>query len=66
MTKQELITSLRSSIGGADFISLSELARYLGAKDPYKVKRKYLLSLNRIGKKYFIKDVAAELIKHMN
>lgn len=66
MTKQELVRSLKSSVDGSSFITLTELTAYLGYKDKYKVRQKYLLGLNSIGKRFFINDVADELLKHMN
>ena len=66
MTKRELVRGLKSAVDGSSFITLTELTKYLGLKDKYKVRRKYLLGLNSIGKRYFIDDVADELLKHMN
>ena len=57
---------MKSVVAPASFITLTELTAYLGYKDKYKVRQKYLLGLNSIGKRFFINDVADELLKHMN
>lgn len=61
MDKWELVRRMKESVGGADFISLTEFSHYMGIKDPYKVRKKYLSGLERVGTKYFIPDVAGRI-----
>ena len=63
MTKTELIKDIERNVG-AGVITMTELARYLGYKDPKIVKRRYLLGLQPItGKKYSVIDVAEEILR---
>lgn len=67
MTKQELVRSLKSAASGAEFITLSELTAYLGYKDKYKVKKKFLYDLDPVAKtKFFIPDVANRILEKLN
>jgi len=63
MTKTELIKDIEHFVG-AGVISRTELARYLGYKDPKIVKRRYLINLQPItGMKYSVIDVAEEILR---
>ena len=61
MERQELIRSMMHSVDGASFISNVELCRYLGIANHTRVKNAYLLGLPRVGRKYFIPDVATRI-----
>lgn len=60
MTKTELVKSMQSYVGSS-FITRIQLAGYMGYKNPSSVA-KYLYGLERIDKKYFIPDVADQLL----
>lgn len=60
MNKTELTKSMQT-FTGSSFITRLQLAKFMGYKRPASVDR-YLYKLERIDKKYFIPDVAAELI----
>lgn len=60
MTKAELVKSLER-FTGAGFITRIQLARYMGKSDPHYVD-KYLDGVERVGRNYFIPDVAAAII----
>lgn len=61
MTKVELIHQLQTTTG-ASFITCTELCKFLGKQNQSRVKREYLYGLDRIGKAYFIPDVAQRLM----
>lgn len=46
MTKAEISKELRVSAGSQAFITATQLARVLGQKNSYRVKKKYLEGLN--------------------
>lgn len=62
MTARDIERDMRASVSGAGFISKGELARYLGQKNPDRVKE-YLQDAFRLPntKKYFIPDVAQSI-----
>ncbi|MBR3785987.1 MAG: hypothetical protein IKJ77_06260 [Firmicutes bacterium] len=60
MTKAELIKDMQA-FSGTGFITRITLARYFGKKDPHYVD-KYLDGVERVGKNYFIPDVAASIV----
>lgn len=61
MTKTEL-TKAMQGFAGSSFITRAQLANFMGYKNPVSVDR-YLYSLERIDSKYFIPDVAGELMQ---
>lgn len=62
MTKQELTADLKRYCGGGSFITRTELQRYMNYSCPKRVD-KYLHGLERVsGTRYFINDVAANII----
>lgn len=66
MTKSELVKSLRKCADGGAVITRSELARFLGIKNPRNVNR-YLSGLQRISDKYyFIPEVADKLLENVS
>ena len=64
MERKELINSMKN-FTGAGFITRSQLAEFMGYKDPHYVDR-YINGLQRINKRYFINDVATVLQQVMN
>lgn len=64
MTKQELIADMRRHCDGSSFINRKELAAYMNYTSPKRVDR-FLEGLDRIaGTRYFIADVAANILKY--
>lgn len=63
MTKQDLIHSMQSANDGSAFITVTELCRYLGKHSRERVKAQYLNGLDRIGKAYFVPDVAERIMQ---
>lgn len=62
MNKQEIVNDLHKHCGSF-FITRNELAKFMGKKDPHGVD--YILyGLDRVEKKYYIRDVAESLISH--
>lgn len=61
MTTKELEKAMISANAGSPFIKIGTLCDFLGDHDRYRVRKKYLLGLEMIGKCYFIPDVAAAL-----
>lgn len=63
MTKAELTADLKRHCGGS-FITRTELAKYMGYASPKRVDR-FLEGLERIcGTRYFIADVADNMLKY--
>ena len=60
MTKTELTKAMRD-FAGSSFITRLQLSQFMGYKKPQSVDR-YLYPLERIDKKYFIPDVAEQLM----
>lgn len=60
MTARDLERDMKASVDGASFITLGELAKYLGQKNPTRVRIKYMAEAFRIEgtNKYFIPEVA--------
>ena len=63
MTKQALTQDMKRAAGGASFITVTQLAAYLGRTNKSKVKYEYLADLDRVGNGYFIPDVAEMLMQ---
>lgn len=61
MTKSELTKDMKAAVGSG-FITRRELAAYMGYKDPGKID-KYIRDLQKVGKRYFIPDVADALCR---
>lgn len=60
MKRKELIESMQK-FTKSGYIIRDELKEYMGYKDPHDVD-KFLKYLERIGKKYFIPDVADSIM----
>jgi len=65
MTKSDLVRDMKQTTGSS-FITVSELTRYLGKQNQSRVKQKYLKDLDRVGKGYFIPDVAQTIMDDRN
>lgn len=61
MTKTELAKEITRANNGSPLIKLSKIAEIVGDKNPQRVKRTYLDGLERIGKCYFVPEVAEAL-----
>ena len=61
MTKTELTKAMQHH-AGCSFITRSQLASFMGYKNPASVA-KYLYPLERVDKRYFIPDVADEILR---
>ena len=60
MTKTELVKGMQAFTGGG-FINRDELKKFLGYKDSHSIA-KFLCGLERVGNRYFIPDVAEQII----
>ena len=60
MTVKDIERDMKSSVGGASFITPGQLAKYLGEKNTTRVRERYMKDSFRIEgtKKYFIPEVA--------
>lgn len=67
MTSTELKKDMMQSVNGASFISLTQLANFLGySKNSMKeVRSKYVAGLERIGSGYYIPDVVTRVIEQI-
>ena len=65
MERQELIRAMMHSVGGASFITCTEVTRFLGLTNNTRVRDKYLRDLDRVGRGYFIPDVARKIHEKM-
>ena len=63
-TKTELKNEILKANDGIPLIKLKKIAEIVGDKNPQRVKRKYLLDLQKINGGYFVGDVADRLMKH--
>ena len=63
-TKTELKNEILRANDGNPLIKLKRIAEIVGDKNPQRVKRKYLLDLQKINGAYFVGDVADRLMKH--
>lgn len=61
MTKTELAREIARANNGSPLIKLSKIAEIVGDKNTQRVKRTYLDGLERIGKCYFVPEVAEAL-----
>ena len=60
MTKSDIASELRR-FTGKGLITARELSRFVGDSNPQRVRRKFLMDLERIGQGYLITDVAERL-----
>lgn len=63
-TKTELKNEILKANDGNPLIKLKKIAEIVGDKNPQRVKRKYLLDLQKINGGYFVGDVVDRLMKH--
>lgn len=61
MTRSEIEKSLLKVTGGVPIIKLAEVSRVVRDTNKDRVKKKYLLGLERIGAGYFVPEVAQRL-----
>lgn len=64
MTRTQLTKELRT-FTGKGLITQTELSRFVGDKNVGRVAKKYLKGVPRIGKGYFIPDVAESMMQHI-
>lgn len=67
MTSTELKKDMMQSVNGASFISLTQLANFLGySKNSMKeVRSKYVAGLDKIGTGYYIPDVVTRVMEQI-
>lgn len=67
MTATELKKDMMQSVNGASFISLTQLANFLGySKNSMKeVRSKYVAGLDKIGTGYYIPDVVTRVMEQI-
>lgn len=63
MTKTEIAKELRR-FTGKGLVTATELSQFVGDKNSHRVKVKFLMGLERIGKGYLITEVAERLKAH--
>ena len=61
MTRSEIEKSLLKVTGGVPIIKLAEISRVVRDSNKDRVKKKYLLGLEKIGAGYFVPEVAQRL-----
>lgn len=63
MTAKDIERDMKSSVGGASFITPGQLAKYLGQKNTSRVRHKYMGDAFRIEgtNKFFLPDVAKSI-----
>ena len=61
MTAKEITRELYGLTGKRPFITVRELCTVVGDSNPYRVKKKYLDGLEKVGKGYFVPEVAERL-----
>ena len=61
MTRSEIEKSLLKVTGGVPIIKLAEVSMVVRDTNKDRVKKKYLLGLERIGSGYFVPEVAQRL-----
>jgi len=67
LTSTELKKDMMQSVNGASFISLTQLANFLGySKNSMKeVRSKYVAGLDKIGTGYYIPDVVTRVMEQI-
>ena len=63
MDRQELIRSMMQSVNGASFINHQQLCNFLGIANRERVRKAYLIDLQKVGRLYFIPDVARKILE---
>ena len=63
MERQELIRAMMQSVNGASFINHQQLCNFLGIANRERVRKAYLIDLQKVGRLYFIPDVATRIIE---
>ena len=61
MTRSEIEKSLLKVTGGVPIIKLAEVSMVVRDTNKDRVKKKYLLGLEKIGAEYFVPEVAQRL-----
>lgn len=62
MSAKEIAAEMRRQYPGKGFVTQSEIAAFIGEKNQYRVKKKYLTGLEALGgKRYLVTDVAKAL-----
>ena len=62
MERRELIADMKKTVGSS-FITLTEIGKYIHQTNLTRVKKEYLIGLERLGKRYFIPDVVTRLME---
>ena len=62
MNRKEIIADLQNHCGSY-FMTRNEFAQFMGKKDPHGVDY-ILFGLDRVERKYYIRDIADSLIAH--
>ena len=63
MTAREIERDMKQFVNGASFITVGQLAKYLGQKNTSRVREKYMKDVFKLEgtKKYFIPEVARSI-----
>lgn len=63
MTAREIEQDMKQFVNGASFITVGQLAKYLGQKNTSRVREKYMKDVFKLEgtKKYFIPEVARSI-----
>ena len=63
MTARDIEQDMKQFVNGASFITVGQLAKYLGQKNTSRVREKYMRDVFKLEgtKKYFIPEVAKSL-----
>lgn len=63
MTAREIEQDMKQFVNGASFITVGQLAKYLGQKNTSRVREKYMRDVFKLEgtKKYFIPEVARSI-----
>ena len=63
MTAREIEQDMKQFVNGASFITVGQLAKYVGQKNTSRVREKYMKDVFKLEgtKKYFIPEVARSI-----
>ncbi len=63
MTARDIEQDMKQFVNGASFITVGQLAKYLGQKNTSRVREKYMRDVFKLEgtKKYFIPEVARSI-----
>lgn len=63
MTARDIEQDMKQFVNGASFITVGQLAKYLGQKNTSRVREKYMKDVFKLEgtKKYFIPEVARSI-----